>query len=369
MFSFNKLYQIQVEITNRCQASCPMCLRNIHGGIENPLLKLNDWTLEQFKTIVNKEVLTQTKNINFCGDFGDPIINLDLIDMCQYVKDNSVASISIHTNGSARSIDWWKQLASALPAEHNVEFALDGLAYTHSLYRVGTSYNTIIRNASAFIQAGGNAHWMFIKFKHNEHQLDAARQQASDLGFTAFNFKSSKRFGKQFPVLDKKGNTAYYLEQHSKSDISPVEFNDLKDYKKWKVDVSCFAHESKELYIDAHGHLMPCCLIASFLYANYDTTLHSKYDLIDSTSIVSIAKEVQDEVYNLINEFGGLDSLNANIHGIKHIMDQPVWQTLIHKKWSEHSSSPCTILCGKASPYIKIDEQLNRDDLIVKSNL
>jgi hypothetical protein len=29
-----------------------MCLRNIHGGIENPLLKLNDWTLEQFKTIL-----------------------------------------------------------------------------------------------------------------------------------------------------------------------------------------------------------------------------------------------------------------------------------------------------------------------------
>ena len=350
MFSFNKLSQIQIEITNRCQASCPMCLRNIHGGIENPLLKLNDWTLDQFKTIFNKEVLAQNKHINFCGDFGDPIINNDLIDMCRYVKDNSVASISISTNGSARSVNWWTQLASALPAEHNIEFALDGLADTHHLHRIGTSYDAIIRNASAFIKAGGNASWMFIKFKHNEHQLDDARQLSSDLGFTSFNFKTSKRFGKPFPVLDKKGNTAYYIEQHSNSDINPVEFNDLKDYKKWEVDVSCFAHESKELFIDAHGHLMPCCLIASFLYANYDTKLHSKYNLLDKT----LGDFYKLKVYNLINEFGGLDSLNANIHGIKHIMDQPVWQTLIHKKWNEHSSSPCKILCGKSSPYIMI---------------
>ena len=37
MFKFDQLEIVQVEITNRCQASCPMCPRNIHGGIENPL--------------------------------------------------------------------------------------------------------------------------------------------------------------------------------------------------------------------------------------------------------------------------------------------------------------------------------------------
>jgi 4Fe-4S single cluster domain len=360
MFAFKDLHHIQVEITNRCQASCPMCLRNIHGGIDNPLLQINDWTLSQFIQIFNAEILSQIQYINFCGDFGDPILNNDLIGMCQYVKDNSNVSIHIHTNGSARNIEWWSSLAKALPNNHMVEFAIDGLRDTHSLYRIGTDYDIIIRNAIAFMEAGGNAHWMYIKFKHNEHQIDIARNISNTLGFKTFDVKTSKRFGKQFPVLDRAGNVTHYIEQASSGNVKPIEFIDLKDYKSWKIDVSCFAFDGKELYIDAHGHLMPCCLIASFLYANYDTELHNQYKLIDSTSVVGLAKQVQDEVYDLINEFGGLDSLDANIHGIKYIMNQPIWQELIHKKWDEHASSPCTILCGTSSPYIKVKDQINR---------
>jgi len=360
MFAFKDLSQVQVEITNRCQASCPMCLRNIHGGIENPLLKTNDWTLAQFKNIFNADVLAQVKHVNFCGDFGDPILNNDLIGMCQYLKDHGAASVHICTNGSARNTAWWKSLAQALPINHKIEFAIDGLADTHRLYRVGTDYNMIIRNATAFIESGGNASWMYIKFKHNEHQIDIARNTAMTLGFKSFDVKTSKRFGKQFPVLDKDGAVTHYIEQPVSSNIKPVEFADLKDYKSWKIGVSCFTLDSKELYIDAHGHLLPCCLIASFLYANYDTELYNKYGLIDSTSITGIAKQVQDEVYELIEELGGLDSLNANTHSVKHIMDQPIWQGLIHKKWDEHSSSPCKILCGNSSPFIKVKEQLNR---------
>jgi hypothetical protein len=337
-----------------------MCLRNVHGGIDNPLLQPADWSLEQFKHIFNPQVLSQIKKINFCGDFGDPIINNDLVDMCRYLKTNSTVSVYIHTNGSARTIAWWESLAQALPTDHIVEFALDGLADTHSLYRTGTDYNTIIRNVTAFMEAGGNAHWMYIKFRHNEHQVETARNLANALGFKSFDVKNSKRFGKQFPVLDRQGNITHYIEQPTNSTIKPVEFVDLKDYKTWKVDVSCFTLDSKELYIDANGHLMPCCLIASFLYANYDIELHSRYGLIDETSIVGLARQVQLEIYELINELGGLASLDANVHGIKHIMDQPIWQELVRKKWSDYSASPCKILCGTSSPYIKIDEQINR---------
>ena len=86
MFAFEQLHEVQVEITNRCQASCPMCLRNVHGGIDNPLLQPADWTLDQFKRIFNSQVLAQIKGVNFCGDFGDPIINNDLVAMCTYLK-------------------------------------------------------------------------------------------------------------------------------------------------------------------------------------------------------------------------------------------------------------------------------------------
>ena len=64
MFAYNKLSQVQIEITNRCQASCPMCLRNIHGGIKNNNLNLNNWTLENFKNIFPKDLIKQLKKID-----------------------------------------------------------------------------------------------------------------------------------------------------------------------------------------------------------------------------------------------------------------------------------------------------------------
>jgi len=288
------------------------------------------------------------------------MLNNDFVEMCRYLKDNSSITVRISTNGSARNVAWWRSLAEALPANHKVEFALDGLSTTHSLYRIGTDFDTILRNAKEFISAGGNAHWMFIKFKHNEHEVELARNIASELGFSSFTVKNSKRFGKQFPVLDRKGNVSYYIEQPSTSNIKPVEFVDLKDYKQWRGDVSCYVLDTKELYIDAHGHLFPCCLIASFLYANYDKDLHSKYNIVDETSVITVAKEAQDNVYDLIQTFGGLDALDSHTHGIKEIMEQPIWQELMHKKWAEKTSAPCAILCSSNSPFITIKEQISR---------
>lgn len=361
MFSFEHLSTVQIEITNRCQASCPMCLRNIHGGVENPSLRLSDWTLEQFQRTFDDKVLSQLHCINFCGDFGDPIINADLIRMCQYVNVTAPnIEVVISTNGSAHNTQWWEQLAHALPKQHTVFFALDGLETTHSLYRIGTSYDMIIRNASAFIAAGGNAEWVFIRFKHNDHEVEIARNLAKELGFGKFTVKDSKRFGKSYPVLNRQGVIDYYIEPPDQSRIKPVEFKDLKDYKEWKTNVSCFSFDTKETYIDAHGYLMPCCLIGSFLYANYDVELYKKYSLIDDTSITSIAKEVQLEVFSIIREFGGLEALDTKEHSIKDIMDSDIWKILMHKKWEEKSSSTCKILCGNAGPFIKISDQINR---------
>ncbi len=361
MFSFDQLHTIQVEITNRCQASCPMCLRNIHGGIENPSLVSADWTLQRFKTTLNDEVLAQIKCVNFCGDFGDPIINSNLVDMCRYLSEkNPNITVYISTNGSAHTIQWWESLAQALPKDHSVIFALDGLGDTHRLYRINTDYNTIIKNAKAFIDAGGNAEWMFIRFKHNEHQVEEARIVANQLGFRNFSTKDSKRFGKKYPVLNRKGSIEYYIEPPTNSDIKPVEFLDLKDYKEWRNDISCFTLDSKELYIDANGYLMPCCLIGSFLYANYDVELYRKYGVLDETSITAIAREVQLEVFSIIRDLGGLEMLDSRIHSIKDIMSTQAWQTLMHTKWKEKSSSACKILCGTNGPFIKIEDQINR---------
>ena len=111
MFKFNDLKQIHLEISNNCQASCPMCSRNIHGGLDKPLIKISNWSLDRYKIIINEEVLTQVSLIYFCGNYGDPLLNSGLIDMIRYsVKINPNLEIRIHTNGSLRTTEWWKEL-------------------------------------------------------------------------------------------------------------------------------------------------------------------------------------------------------------------------------------------------------------------
>lgn len=361
MFKFDQLESIHLEITNRCQASCPMCPRNIHSGIDNPTLKINDWSFKDFVTIITPEVLAQIRQLNFCGSFGDPIMNNDLIAMCRYVKEtNPAVCIDIHTNGSARTAKWWQDLASALPEQHSVEFALDGLDDTHSLYRVGTDWNRVIANAKTFIDSGGIANWMYIRFRHNEHQVEEAEVLATELGFDKFKLKDTRRFEtEKFTVLDRDGQVSHYLEQPSNSVIQVVDRRDLETYNTWKnkKDIDCFALNQREIYIDACYTVMPCCMLAAFIYTNYDKEILEKNGLYHEYSYVDFGNKIQQQVFDIIEELGGIHALDTRNTSIQRIVDNEVWQTIWQQKWQSAESIGCIALCSASSPYIKLEEQ------------
>jgi len=341
MFTFSELRGIHLEITNNCQAGCPMCNRNINGGGDNPLIQINSWTLEHFKKTINSEVLTQIEGINFCGNFGDPLLNNDLIEMIEYVVDNNpTIVIHIHTNGSLRSTAWWSRLAKALPKQHVVVFAIDGLEDTHSLYRIGTDYNQIIKNASSFIQAGGIADWTFIRFKHNAHEVDTARKLATELGFKIFVVKDSSRFviDTKFPVLDKQGNVTHYLEPASDSKIVFLKKQDISDYKKIVENstIDCYALNHKEIYIDAFGRLFPCCWLASSPYNYIDVKSESAH----------VRQEILKQYYLLIEDLGGIDNIDTKNKSVKEIIDSIEYQSVWEKYWHEEKLITCARTCG-----------------------
>lgn len=366
MFKFKDLSAVHLEISNRCQASCPMCPRNIHSGIENPLIKNADWTLAEFKTVFDQEVLNQLSKISFCGSFGDPIMNNDLIGMCEYIKANGRhIDIRIHTNGSARNSKWWKALADAMPENHLIEFGIDGLSDTHDLHRVGTSFERIIENAKTVIAAGAKTSWLYIRFKHNEHQVETARQLSQQLGFTQFLVKNTRRFSEdKFVVFDKQGQISHFLELPSDNVIKFVGKKDLENYADWPNarDISCFALDTTEIYIDANFTIMPCCIIAAFLYTNYDLDLYKKLNLYDSeTSVEPVGNKIQQQVFEIIEELGGLNSLDARTQGIKNIIDSPTWQTIWQNKWANNQSACCTVMCSADSPYTQLKAQLVKE--------
>lgn len=349
MFKFNQLENIHLEITNRCQARCPMCSRNYHCGQENPLIKNQDWSLADFKKIINVETLIQLEGFYFCGNFGDPIINHDLIDMIKYsVAANPKLYIRIHTNGGARSADWWAELAKSMPLNHLVIFAIDGLEDTHHLYRIGTSYNSVIDNAKAFISAGGTAEWCFLKFKHNEHQVHEAEKKAKELGFFQFTEKNSSRFvgDTQFPVLNKQGETEYFLEPPSTSILNFISADIVKNYKEIikSAEIECYVLENKEIYIDAYKQVFPCCFLASTPY-NYS----KQNDLIHEVKN-HMLEQYQDLKNNLKN-------ITATEISIKEIIESHPWQTVWKEYWGDRKLITCARTCGKIKELPKPKDQ------------
>ena len=359
MFKFNELKQIHLEITNNCQAGCPQCQRNIHGGLDNPLIKLSSWTLEQFKSIMTVEVLNQINNYYFCGNFGDPLLNNDLIPMIEYsVSVNPNLHIWIYTNGSLRSKDWWQQLAKSLPINHKVVFAIDGLEDTHSIYRVGTNFNTVIENAKTFIASGGRAEWAFIRFKHNEHQVSQVKKLASDLKFETFSIKDSGRFifNSTFAVYDKKGNTTGYLEPSVYSEIKFIDRNVVANSRKLVEEsiIKCNSIEEHEIYIDAYGQVFPCCYLGLTPYIPTDT--------IDGMKQIRL--QLLDEHNNLIKELGGAISHNAYHYSIKNIINSESYQTVWKKSWDNKQLTTCAVICGTSLEISKPKEMfVERDNL------
>jgi MoaA/NifB/PqqE/SkfB family radical SAM enzyme len=179
---------VHIELTDKCQAQCPMCARNFHGGATRPFIRNGDISIEQFKEWFPRDFLAQLNNFYSCGNYGDPCFAINCLEIYSYVREcNPTARLGIHTNGGMRNPAWWAKLA-----QHNIDviFAVDGFKGKHELYRKNTKFDKVIENLKAFIDAGGNASVDSLVFLHNEHQVDELETYLLNIGVQKVNFVS-----------------------------------------------------------------------------------------------------------------------------------------------------------------------------------
>jgi MoaA/NifB/PqqE/SkfB family radical SAM enzyme len=317
MYNYTDIRDIHLEVTSKCQARCPMCPRRINGGMLNPLISLNEITLAQFKEWFTIDFIKQLDNLFMCGNLGDPIIAQDCLEIFQYLKDvNPSIKLSMHTNGSARTIEWWQQLAKV---NVRVTFGIDGLEDTHSLYRINTDWQRIINNAEAFIKAGGDAEWHMLVFEHNEHQTGTCQHMADQLGFKKFITKHTSRFTEdKWHVIDDDGKTTHILRP---TEISKGMIGKSIDAMISPSEIQCKAVKYKQLYIAADGTISPCCwLDFSWILPKQD----SRIDYMDA--------------------IGYFPNLNKNT--LKEIFDQGYFKQ-IEDTWAVKPLMECSRQCGK----------------------
>lgn len=249
---------IHIELTTRCNAACPMCLRNINGDMKNTYLQTDDFDIDWLEKID-----IPFGKLTLCGNYGDPIAYPHLFEFIEVWKEKFNTPIIMMTNGGARNTDWWKKLATMTDNKIRVIFGIDGLEDTNHLYRRNVQWNKLMNNAKAFIDAGGTAWWKFIIFKHNQHQIEDAKSLAKQMGFVKFEQIKTNRFeGDGFPVLDKNGNTLYKIYEPDISDEkftakNPNRANKTK--KEFTGEIKCYAKSESSMYIAADGRVYPCC--------------------------------------------------------------------------------------------------------------
>lgn len=290
MLKLADIRRVHVELTTRCNARCPMCMRNYRGMDFNSGYPITELTFEQFQKIFTVDILASiaqpdppvngripityefTNGFIFNGNLGDFSSARDGCEIVEYLVNNGLR-VMITTNGSTRNPDWWSRLA--LPGVE-IGFALDGLADTHALYRQDTDWHKIIKNATAFIQAGGRAVWRFIPFEHNQHQEQACQDLSRELGFTKFeNIYDGRDNG---PAFSRTGEFSHQIGTDpgfdgTSRDIKPL----LESHITWynsktvkeamdttELNIQCIHKRNREIYVAADGTVYPCCFLGFY---------------------------------------------------------------------------------------------------------
>jgi sulfatase maturation enzyme AslB (radical SAM superfamily) len=262
-----KLKKIHFEISNACNASCLGCGRtgDFQAGQEGPL-KATHLSLETTARLLQSPEVATVDNILVCGNSGDPMASPLAGDfIALLIKSLPRARISLHTNGSLGQKDTWSRLGQ-LSQQHPsfiVKFSIDGLEDTNHLYRIGVKFDKIIKNATTFIEKGGQAFWKMVEFPSSKHQVEECRQKSREMGFVGFELRApycNKRVpGYDLDLVLEKRKRANPYADYSDEDIATILHKEysLTDDRR----VVCLSKKNQELYVDAYGKVWPCCWI------------------------------------------------------------------------------------------------------------
>lgn len=300
--TIDNLNTINVELTNYCNAACPMCARfKWDGELNKEKVNSVHTSLSLIKNKIPTKVIKQLKRFYSVGTYGDPLMNPECFQIYEWIKmHNENCELEMHSNGGGRSTDFWSALGSL---GVGVMFGIDGLADTNHLYRRNVQWDTLIKNVKVFIKAGGIARWKYIIFKHNEHQIDEARTLSKELGFKNFGpvfsdrWKESNWVTGELREMNKMKVDDYYIEKPmSQKDkyyqsTSVKVYNDEQFNMQKKIVCQVFSNGVHEIYIRANGYVQPCCMLG-------DLDVHESKNLIKDFDLVNLNKTSLEDILN-----------------------------------------------------------------------
>jgi MoaA/NifB/PqqE/SkfB family radical SAM enzyme len=389
MWSDKNTVQIHMELTNACNAACPMCVRfHNNSPLTRPDLEIGQITLELFKKYIPNDILTQINLIMFCGVHGDPGVARDTYEICKHIAETSPnTNIMMNSNGGMRTPSWWSKMGKLFSKKKHwlMTFSIDGLENSNHLYRRNVEWNKLEANVKAFTQHNPRSAWDFLIFAHNEHQLEEAKARCKEFNITEFIPKKALGVDngvslKRLPALTKDGELDYYIDapldpknRNLENPTGPVEehyqsfdktdyylnkkkkhlsinyyqtqvvkvYDNIDDTKWDNVEINCKSHKTfgTEIFIDNFGRVMPCCYVGTHLNGTY-------------TSTESM------QLHKALNDYGW-EKFDLNLKPLTEILSEGHLNRVFADTWNLESvkcgkMAFCADTCGKNSSLDRI---------------
>jgi MoaA/NifB/PqqE/SkfB family radical SAM enzyme len=285
--TIDAINHINAELSNYCNAACPMCARfDYKQNLNKDITNNSHTTLDEIKYGIGERVIKNLRLFRSCGNLGDGTMNPECLEIYQFIRSiNSKIRLTITTNGGARTPEFYKSLAELGVV---VTFSIDGLEDTNYLYRRNVKWEKVMSNAKSFIDAGGKAEWDYLIFRHNQHQVLEAEKLSREMGFIDFRKKTTTRWDD----FDSDGNwiernkvlvDGYELEKPSEDLKKYARLVDQKHKEKKFTHIKChsFSNDNVEIFLHANGNVSPCCWLG-------DLSIHESKNIIKDYRSVNI---------------------------------------------------------------------------------
>lgn len=248
-FSEKNITNLHLGLTKSCALGCPGCCRNHLDSILqlDTLFESDIFEWEKYKEVIT---IPGIEHFLLCGNWGDPIYYKYLLELCEFIKQNTTASITMHTNGSYKTTEFWQQLGSILRSNDEIMFSIDGISNNFTTYRKNADWSSIEQAIKALTKKHfnnsrrANIVWKYLVFNYNIYTIIEAIRTAIHLRIDAIEIIAGDT--KQTPELAIDWNTNEVLSEALKT------FKYLKNYevqdtehKKWiYLDITSYHNVS-----------------------------------------------------------------------------------------------------------------------------
>lgn len=284
--------KLTIDIGNVCNLKCPLC----PTGRGDKSAARGLMRMEEFKKVIDElgGYLTKLELHNW----GEPLLNKDLVAMVQYAKDKHIP-VTISTNLNIMD----EKTAEALIATRidKIFISCDGASpETYVKYRVGGDFYKVLSNIHLLLEAKKKLNnrytrliVLFHVFSFNEHEIEKIKHLAKDLGIELRINKMRTDMGKEIfeRVKDSIERDKDWIPENPKYSAFDLE------KKEKKVMMKC-----KQLWTTAvinwDGAVLPCCAVYGEQYA-FGNVLEEPFVSIWNNHSYRLARK---EILNKIKE-------------------------------------------------------------------